>query len=1092
MNTSPKTYVLSIATSDYKYPSLLPTAVRNVENIIEVLERDYEIEEVFKIHNKDIKDVDKAFSKLGEKITDEDALLILYSGHGDLGKYGATYWQFKNSSPQQDSTWYKCSRLFDSISELSVKDVLVIVDACFSGDLVIEQSISADYDKNKGAARILWTSGISGEKVEENSDFMPSITDGLKECKTEPKLSLSLLNAHVEKKVVFLPSPRHFKGHSGGNFMFHSKNREELEWKETSENDTVERYEQFLVDFENSKYAEEAENRKIFLVKENENWNKVLVKISSELNEFKERGEISNHISNIIKRVENEINKVKDETRKKGDDYSDFRSVKEECDSLSLTNDEKLERLENFITENPNSDFLHRVESLIKEFKIKIDADIEWGKIEKISKGERDIEKRKNALSAFLREYRKSEHFDKASNKYDETKIVLEAINKIDKNNFKGALELLNTCKIEYSDGDYSKLVKKKINEIDTTKRVKRYEDDLKNAKEGSSISKIKEIMDEINGLTDEEKNDEGIAKVLAEATSILEDYKKKINEDFEKILESNKIAAFRIFIDEYRNDELAKDLVEKVKRKSYDKDFELFDIAKESKEIDSFEEYVRELGEEGSYYEEAIRRIEELKFFDSITNKLGYEQYKKDYSFGLMLVEAQKKINEFDDEEELFNLIEQTEGLEKLNNCKTYLQLFADKYRFEEVKKIKTQVDDDLNNDDSAYQKAKEKRTKESFSEYLNQYPKGLNKEKAEDGLFFLECLKTDDIDKLESYIERSIVKEFEQEAKNAINRINRKNKADYAFQRIRNFNGDFEEGIRLCQVYIREYEHENEENTKLVNNKQFEFKSLKSEVEDLQKTKQESSETAYLAYLTKYGAKGIGYEEITKLLFEKQAGITGKDHQVLDVIANMATETQKSGSETVNAVKDLAVEMKKSIEQNHQVFDAVIKEIATETQKASGETVNAVNNLAAEMKKSTEQNHQIFDAVVKEIAIKTQKSGSETVNAVNNLAAEIKNSTEKDHQVFDAVRGIATETQKSGSETVNAVKDLAVEMKKSNENIENFAAILSKQEERIGTSETVTQEIRKEIKTTRIIIIIIIAVLVLVLLAILFFAFS
>lgn len=80
------------------------------------------------------RDIERALIDLRKRLTDKDALLIYYAGHGDLQGSDA-YWVPVDGEAGDETTWLSAATLTSVIRSMEARSVLVVSDSCYSGGL---------------------------------------------------------------------------------------------------------------------------------------------------------------------------------------------------------------------------------------------------------------------------------------------------------------------------------------------------------------------------------------------------------------------------------------------------------------------------------------------------------------------------------------------------------------------------------------------------------------------------------------------------------------------------------------------------------------------------------------------------------------------------------------------------------------------------------------------------------------------------------------------------------------------------------------------------------------------------------------------
>jgi hypothetical protein len=140
-------YALLIGIEDYQDQEItnLNHPVSDAERIGEVLNSYYtfEKENISLLKNPSRSEIIESLDHLSEIITEKDQLLIFYAGHGIWDeKLNQGFWLPSNASSKNKAQWISNSTIRDYIGGINTKHTLLITDACFSGGIFKERSIS--------------------------------------------------------------------------------------------------------------------------------------------------------------------------------------------------------------------------------------------------------------------------------------------------------------------------------------------------------------------------------------------------------------------------------------------------------------------------------------------------------------------------------------------------------------------------------------------------------------------------------------------------------------------------------------------------------------------------------------------------------------------------------------------------------------------------------------------------------------------------------------------------------------------------------------------------------------------------------------
>lgn len=315
-----KSWFFGIGINEYEHFSNLNNAVKDVKDVLILLQDQYDLdtERVITLFDEEAtRDniIDK-LDDLVELVGPDDKLLLYYSGHGSLNKKtNLAYWIPQDAKRRRTSGYIPNSTIRDYIKAINSFHTLLISDSCFSGTLFVRGAARSDDALNELEQRRSRWGIVSGRHDEEvydgepgtNSPFAASILKVLKRNRHD-KLNVARLADQVvemtRSNYTQLPegNPLFGVGHDGGQYVFrlvgsetniwerclaehslaafnayldrfpngphvgdalqHIKNLEEQkEWQLAGRIDKIYAYRSFLRSFPNGKFAADANTR---------------------------------------------------------------------------------------------------------------------------------------------------------------------------------------------------------------------------------------------------------------------------------------------------------------------------------------------------------------------------------------------------------------------------------------------------------------------------------------------------------------------------------------------------------------------------------------------------------------------------------------------------------------------------------------------------------------------------------------------------------------------------------------------------------------------------------------------------------------
>jgi sulfatase modifying factor 1 len=205
-------YAVIIGIDRYaEWPSLRGAAAE-AKQVREVLERRYFIDEFVELYDAEATAaaIRKLFAEgLPSKLGLRDSLLVFYAGHGYLDTSKTGFWIASDGTDDvyDQRGWIPNAQLRNMIGALKAQRILVIADACFSGDFLettrgLSQRIdSAYYRRALGlTARQVLTSGAS-ESVPDASEFGRQLVN-LLERNSEPVLDANAMYDRIKLGIT--------------------------------------------------------------------------------------------------------------------------------------------------------------------------------------------------------------------------------------------------------------------------------------------------------------------------------------------------------------------------------------------------------------------------------------------------------------------------------------------------------------------------------------------------------------------------------------------------------------------------------------------------------------------------------------------------------------------------------------------------------------------------------------------------------------------------------------------------------------------------------------------------------------------------
>jgi len=274
-------YVLAIAIDSYRHWPILKNPVLDLYTITEILVKRYYFhkEKIIFLINEEAteKNILLELEKLAKLLTNNDNLLLFFSGHGHFHKeIELGFWIPVNAKLDDPSTYISNANIKHLVSRINSHHTILIVDSCFSGTL-LSRKRNAPRSENFPSKKV-FASGRE-EVVEDGAPGMHSpFAKGIINFLSSNNQKVSKLRTlieyvkdFVEKNTTQSPMDGSLPNDGNGEFIFYQRLNEEDAWTLAKKQDKIDAYEQLLADFPNGYYSSLATDR-IKYLKEDENY----------------------------------------------------------------------------------------------------------------------------------------------------------------------------------------------------------------------------------------------------------------------------------------------------------------------------------------------------------------------------------------------------------------------------------------------------------------------------------------------------------------------------------------------------------------------------------------------------------------------------------------------------------------------------------------------------------------------------------------------------------------------------------------------------------------------------------------------------
>ncbi len=147
-------YALVIGNASYKHWDALNTPTADAQAVSGVLEKKYGFK-VTTLIDATRGRIFKEIARLRATLTENDNLLVYYSGHGHWDAANLKgYWVPVDGEKENIANYISSSDITEQLSALRARQVLVVADACYAGVLV--RSVAEQLDKSGNANKADW------------------------------------------------------------------------------------------------------------------------------------------------------------------------------------------------------------------------------------------------------------------------------------------------------------------------------------------------------------------------------------------------------------------------------------------------------------------------------------------------------------------------------------------------------------------------------------------------------------------------------------------------------------------------------------------------------------------------------------------------------------------------------------------------------------------------------------------------------------------------------------------------------------------------------------------------------------------------
>lgn len=236
-----KNYLFAIGIDMYLYQPRLYNAVKDAQDVVNVLTNRYQFaddeEQIIQLYNEKATQggIINKLKELSRMITDQDNLMIYFSGHGEFDEvFDVGFWIPYDGEPGNIGSYISFDLITKSLKAIKSFHTFVVADSCYSGSFFTERRAAGDVKSYLESipSRWLLTAGrnevVADGKPGDNSPFADAILWRLKN-NNEERLRVSdfcnyvIVDVGNNAQQVPRAAPLHGVGDRGGEFMFRLK-----------------------------------------------------------------------------------------------------------------------------------------------------------------------------------------------------------------------------------------------------------------------------------------------------------------------------------------------------------------------------------------------------------------------------------------------------------------------------------------------------------------------------------------------------------------------------------------------------------------------------------------------------------------------------------------------------------------------------------------------------------------------------------------------------------------------------------------------------------------------------------------------------
>ncbi len=262
-------HLLVIGIDAYLHHPRLNNARRDAEAFRSLLTTRYQFDpgRVIELYDEQatLRRIIETLESLERSLRPTDNLLIYFSGHGTMNAKKSQGFWVPVDAEKTSADYLPNDRVRAMIGDMEAHHIYLIVDACFSGSMILRSSAAAHELLEQNPSRRVLTSGrqevVSDGKPGGHSPFFDCIRHQLSQGQPLSAIELENYVIHNTPRTANQLPEADFilgVGDQSGKFVFHPKRDEARDWADAQADNSPDGYRRYLEAYPQGGHAEEA------------------------------------------------------------------------------------------------------------------------------------------------------------------------------------------------------------------------------------------------------------------------------------------------------------------------------------------------------------------------------------------------------------------------------------------------------------------------------------------------------------------------------------------------------------------------------------------------------------------------------------------------------------------------------------------------------------------------------------------------------------------------------------------------------------------------------------------------------------------